>query len=207
MLGTVVDEEGTVATAELIAPLMLPLMTTKLINTLRPGSMEEAESNGSFNHNQYLNDLMSQYWGESGPTPEFWDKIEQALEKYYHDITPSQSDIEKEQPANFMGSSITPDGNFMTYRYGGYEGDDIWLHYKVVRTPNNNDCWVIECSIVYYVGDKSYRETQYAVLLPGKTISMLYKGDQHTFKFEIPNNAQGGIIETHTIISYCFQRM
>lgn len=64
----------------------------------------------------------------------------------------------------------------------------------------------MECSIVYYVGDKSYRETQYAVLLPGKTIPILYEGDYHTFKFKIPKNEQGGIIATYSVTYYCFQK-
>ena len=131
-----------------------------------------------------------------------------SLETYYHDIIPSQSDLEKEIPENLMSPPIlTKDYNFVIFAYGGVEGDDTWLHYKVNRMPHNNDCWVMECSIVYYVGDKSYRETQYAVLLPGKSISILYEGDHHTFKFKIPKNEQGGIIETHTIAYYCFQKM
>lgn len=39
------------------------------------------------------------------------------------------SNIEKEQ-GNFIGSIITRDGKFMTFAYGGDEGDDNWLHYK-----------------------------------------------------------------------------
>lgn len=77
---------------------------------------------------------------------------------------------------------------------------------NVVRTPPNNDCWVIECSVVYYAGNKSYRNTQYAVLLPGKTIPLLYEGGSHKFKFKFPKNEQGGIIETHTIAYYSLQR-
>jgi len=204
MLGTVVFEGEIVPTAKLLAPLLFPLVSIEMLDTLRPGSIEEAERNGRFNRTTYLVHLMSQYWGESGPSQWFWDTLVKGLQQYYHDITP---DLEKEQPANFMGSSITPDGNFMIYGYGGDEGVDTWLHYKVVRTPPNSDCWVMECSIVYYVGDKSYRETQYAVLLPGKSISILYEGDSHTFKFKIPKNEQGGIIETHTITCYCFQKM
>jgi hypothetical protein len=119
---------------------------------------------------------MSQYWGDSGSSKWFWDHLIEGLQKYYNDITPSQSDLEKEIPENLMSHpELTKDYNFIIFPYGGDEGDDTWLHYKVNRMPHNNDCWIIECSIVYYVGDKSYRETQYAVLLPGKTISMLYE--------------------------------
>lgn len=206
MFGTAVSEGKTIVTAELLSPLLFLLIPLKILDTLKPGSIAESERNGLFNSTNYILPLMSQYWGESGPSQWFWDTLKESLEKYYHDITPSQSDLEKEQPANFMGSSMTPDGNFMIFVYGGDEGDDSWFHYKVVRTPPNNDCWVIECSVVYYIGDKSYRETQYAVLLPGRSISVLYEGDQHTFKFKIPKN-QGVIIESSTITYYCFQKM
>jgi hypothetical protein len=146
-------------TRNLMLPLLFPLMTTKLVETFRPGAIEEAERNGTLN-------LMSNYW----------DHLIEGLQKYYYDITPSQSDLEKEIPENLMSHpELTKDYNFIIFPYGGDEGDDTWLHYKVNRMPHNNDCWIIECSIVYYVGDKSYRETQYAVLLPGKTISMLYE--------------------------------
>jgi hypothetical protein len=207
MLGTVVSEGKTIVTAELLSPLLLPLLPLNVLDALKPGSIAEAETNGQFSSATYLLQLMSQYWGESGPSQWFWDRLKESLEKYYHDITPSQSDLEKETPENLMDPpKLTEDYNFVIFGYGGHEGDDTWLHYKVNRMPHNNDCWVMEWSIIYYVGGKSYRETQYAVLLPGRTISILYQGDSHTFKFKIPKNEQGGIIGSYSVTYYCFQK-
>lgn len=207
-LGTILYEGGSVVAAKLFAPLFLPLFTLQLFDSLNPGAINESERENLFNSTTYLLQLMSQYWGESGSSQWFWDNLIEGLQKYYQDITPSQSDLEKEIPENLMSPPIlTDDYNFVIFAYGGDEGDDHWIYYKVDRMPQNEDCWVMECSIVYYVGGKSYRETQYAVFLPGKSTSIFYEGDSHTFKFKIPKNEQGGIIETHSIIYYCFQKV
>lgn len=50
-----------------------------------------------------------------------------------------------------------------------------------------------------------YTENQYAVLLLGRYISILYEGDQRTFKFRIPKNG-GVIIKSCTITYHCFQK-
>ncbi|AUB57191.1 hypothetical protein BK008_01860 [Methanobacterium sp. MZ-A1] len=122
MLGTVVSEGKTIVTAELLSPLLLPLMPLNVLNTLKPGFINESEQNEQFNSATYLLKLMSQYWGESGPSQWFWDRLKESLEKYYHDITPSQSDLEKETPENLMDPpKLTEDYNFVIFGYGGHE--------------------------------------------------------------------------------------
>ena len=172
----------------LMAPLLFPLMTLNLVETFRPGAIKEAVTNGTLN-------LMS----------DFWDHLIDGLQIYYYDITPSQSDLEIEQPANLEKMSTSYLGNFITYQYKDEfdYGSDL-LRLKVTRSPLNNDCWVIENSVSYYVRGERHTENQYAVLLPGKTYAMLYEGDAHTFDYIIPWDAT----DINWVTSfYCFQKM
>ncbi len=175
------------------------------LEAIRPLAIEEAEEEGNFNRATYLITLMSQYWGDSGSSKWFWDHLIEGLQKYYNDITPSQSDLEKEIPENLvLEPRFTDDYNFICFPYGGEEGDYIWRHYKVNRVPGNDDCWVMECSVIYYVRGERHTENQYAVLLPGKTYAMLYEGDAHTFDYIIPWDAT----DINWVTSfYCFQKM
>ena len=91
VIGEVVAQEtgitiGEVAFSTIIgycAPILLPAVTIQLLDNLRPGAIEEAESNGSFNTAEYFRnnnswditwDGMLQSLGIEGPPTEVFDE-------------------------------------------------------------------------------------------------------------------------------------
>ncbi|BDZ68575.1 NosD domain-containing protein [Methanobacterium ferruginis] len=73
-----------------LAPILVPLVTLKLLDNLRPGAIEEAESNGLFNTAEYFRnnnsfdiawDGMLQWLGKgSGPPQGVWDEHNQYIQ-------------------------------------------------------------------------------------------------------------------------------
>lgn len=200
---TMFGTSGGWLTKNLLLPLLFPTMTTRLVETFRPGSIEEAERKGTFNRATYPMTIMSNYWGETGPSPEFWNDVIETLLKIVNEIS-SQPDQEQETDTSLLRNYNTMDGKFKMSVYGGNGNSDYtWLHYKFQRTSMNKGFWVVEHNIVYFIGNKRYTETQYWVMLPDP-LGKLCEGNSHTFKYKL-YNMQGGYVD-HTTTYYEFYK-